>query len=242
MHKKCVKRYYKKFTNRGAYNQRTKFLRFQKFKTRIKLNFKKPKAPPKNGGIKFKKTTVFKRNLKTTPLGLSKRNATSLIKESLKQSLLYDDAKTFKKKYNQFQKFKAGKLSSNKVSQLIQSNSNLFIKNDSIEIVEKNKIGVYNKSFKNKTIDKFSDFLNKKEIKELKIKNKNALKILNKLNKSMGTMSSEMHDRFREFLDIAANDGGFENFAAHYPDDFDRLSMWCGINPEELREIIGVNN
>lgn len=236
MYKRNLKRYYKQYTTRGAYNQRTKFIKFQEFRTKIK----KPKTPPKIGGIKIKKTTTFKRNLKTTPLNLSKRNVTSLLKESLKSSLLFDDAKTFKKKFNQFKQFKNGKLSNNKIEVLIKSNSNLYIKNDSIEIVQKNKIGVYNKTFKNKTIDNFGIFLNKKEIKELKNKNKSALKMAQNSKKFMGISSTEMQNRFREFLDIAAKAGGLVEFAEQYPGDFDRLALWCGLDPSELRQSLGI--
>ena len=235
MYKVNLKRYYKKFTNRGAYNQRTKFLRFQEFKTRFKKM-----APPKSGGIKFKKSTVFKRNLKTTALNLSKRHARNLLKESLKYSLLFDSSKVFNKKYKQFKQFNAGKLSNKKIEALIKTNSNLYIQKDKIEIVEKAKIGIFNKTFKNKTIDKFTDFLNAREVKTLKEKNKSAIKMVKSNKKLLGIMSNEMQRRFQEFLNIAEKAGGMADFAEQYPNDFDRLALWCGLNPSDLRESLGI--
>lgn len=235
MYKKYIKRYYKKFTPKYVYNQRTKFLKFQEFKARFKKI-----TPPKSGGIKFKKSTVYKRNLKSTALNLSKRHARNLLKESLKYSLLFDSSKIFNKKYKQFKQFNAGKLSNKKIEALIKTNSNLYIQNDKIEIVEKAKIGVFNKTFKNKTIDKFTDFLNSRELKTLREKNKNTLKMMRKSQKFMGLVSKEMQNRFQEFLSIAEKAGGMVEFAEQYPNDFDRLALWCGIDPSELRKSLGI--
>lgn len=237
MSKKYLKRFYKRFSKRGEYTQSSRFLKFQNFKTRF---IKVKTTPPKMGGIKFKKSTVFKRNLKSTPLNLSKKHVRNLLKESLKYSLLFDNSKKFNQKYKQFKQFNSGKLSNKKIEQLIKTNSNLYIQNDKIEIVEKAKLGIFNKTFKNKTIDNFTDFLNKKEINTIKEKNKNNVRMFSKSRKLTGTMSTEMQNRFQIFLNIAEKAGGLVEFEEQYPGDFDRLCLWCGIDPTDLRKSLGI--